>query len=73
MYSKNYADESFITNCLKQFKRIYPEFRSRVIGISQDKLYCIIECDFPDGTFYFRVDERTISSSYDTKEEADKG
>lgn len=72
MYSLDNIDEYVIEECKKQIKRIYPEFRYRLLGASKDKTALIAEIDFPDGIFYFRVDERSISSAYRTVEDADR-
>ncbi len=73
MYGVEYLDESYIEQCEKMFRIIYREFKFRVIGASMDRMHVIIECEFPDGTFYFRVDENSVSQSYNTKEDADRG
>ena len=73
MYNLDYVDESVVDNAKKQFSRIYPEFFSFPIGISQDKKAVIMECEFPDGVFYFRVEDSSVSSSYNSKEDADRG
>ena len=43
-----------------------------VLGASQDKTCLIIQSDMPDGTFYFRVTENSVSSAYKSKEDADR-
>lgn len=68
----DYVDEYTIEECKKQFLRVYPEFKPHFLGASQDKKSLIAECEFPDGTFYFRVDEHSVSSAYKTMEEADR-
>ena len=72
MYNLDYIDESVVDNAKKQFSRIYPEFFSFPIGIGQDKKAVIMECEFPDGVFYFRVEDNSVSSSYNSKEDADR-
>lgn len=72
MYSLDYLDESVIDEAKKQFLRVYPEFRPIPIGASQDREAVIIQCHFPDGTFYFRVTYNSVSNSYDSKEAADR-
>lgn len=72
MYSLDYVDESVIENGRKLFNRVYPEFYANILGVSRDKSALIIECEFPDGTFYFRVDDNTVSHAYKSKEDADK-
>ena len=72
MYDLDYLDEEYLAQCKKTFSRRYPEFKSTALGVSQDKTSVIMSCDFPDGTFYFRVDLSSISSAYNTKEDADR-
>ncbi len=55
---------------IKMFNRIYPEFRGIIVAETNDGV--IIEADFPDGTFYFKVTENMVSSSYNTLEDAKK-
>ena len=73
MYSIDYLDESVVDVAKKQFHRVYPEFPFKVLGASQDKEAVIIKCYFPDGAFYFRVTNNSVSHSYDTQEKADIG
>lgn len=72
MWSMDYVDEYTVESCRKQFLRVYPEFRPYFIGCSQDKQALIAEVYFPDGTFYFRVTERSVSAAYKNKEDADR-
>lgn len=72
MYGLEYADEHAIMEAKKAFARVYPEFRAYPIGISQDKRSIIMECEFPDGTFWFKVDEYTVSHAYNSKDAADR-
>ena len=72
MYDLSFIDEYVLEACKRTFSRIYPEFRYRVLGVTQDKQELIFECYFPDGTFYFRVNENSVSSSYNTRDEADR-
>ena len=72
MYDLDYVDETIIEACKKSFARVYPEFRPIMLGVSRDKTCLIAECEFPDGTFYFRVSQNSVSSSYNTKEDADR-
>ena len=72
MYDLDYVDENTIESAKKSFLRIYPEFRPIPMGVSQDRTMIIFRCDFPDGTFYFRVDDRTVSQSYNSLEDADR-
>lgn len=73
MYSMDYVDETLEEMCNAQIKRIYPEFRPHFLGASKDKTSLIAEIEFPDGTFYFRVTENSVSSAYKTVDEADRG
>ena len=72
MWSMDYIDESVEEACKKQFRSVYPEFRPYFLGVSQDKTSLITEVEFPDGTFYFRVTEDSVSYSYKTAEDADR-
>lgn len=72
MWSLDYIDETIVDACKKSFRKIYPEFMPIVLGASQDKTCLIIECDMPDGTFYFRVTENSVSAAYKSKEDADR-
>lgn len=69
-YDLNYLDENIIEEAEAQFKRVYPEFFSHAIGSSNDRKYVIIECEFPDGIFWFKVNENTVSRAYSSKDEA---
>lgn len=69
---KDYADETVVDKCRKSFLRVYPEFKPVFLGVSQDKTCLIAKVNFPDGTFYFRISESSVSSAYRTIEEADK-
>lgn len=73
MWSLEYIDEYVIEECKKQFKKVYPEFRPHILGVSQDKTSVIAEVEFPDGTFYFRLTEDSVSAAYRTKDDADRG
>lgn len=72
MYDIDYLDNTVVESCKKNFSRIYPEFKPIVLGVCSDKTSIIIQCDFPDGTFYFRVTENMVSHSYNTREDADR-
>lgn len=72
MYSLDIVDNDVIDSAKKSMKRIYPEFSSFPIGISKDKKNVIFKCLFPDGTFFFRVDESSVSSAYRTADDADR-
>ncbi len=69
---EQYVDETIVDKCRKMFLKVYPEFEPIFLGASQDKTCLIAKADFPDGIFYFRVFENSISSAYKIKEEADK-
>ena len=56
------------STAIKMFNRIYPEFRGIIVAETNDGV--ISEAYFPDGIFYFKVTENTVSSSYDTLEDA---
>lgn len=64
--------KSIIDECKKSFRRVYPEFTSIVLCASKDKCNVIIKCDFPDGTYYFSVDEKSVSSGYKSLDDADR-
>jgi len=72
MYSLEYVDESMLDASRKQFTRVYPGFRARPLGASQDRKAVIIECEFPDGTYYFRVTEDSVSHAYTSQDAADR-
>lgn len=72
MYDLDYVDETIIEECKKSFKSVYPEFIPYVLGASRDRTCIIVECEMLDGTFYFRVTENSVSSSYNTAEDADR-
>lgn len=72
MYGIEYIDESIVEECKKSFRRVYPEFTPIVLGASKDRCNVIIQCDFPDGTYYFRVDEKSVSTGYKSLDEADR-
>ncbi len=50
------------------YRRIYPEFPGYIVA--KTKTSYIFETEFPDGTFYFRVYDSTVSHSYNTLEDA---
>lgn len=68
----DYIDPDEITACRKQFKDVYGVYPS-IIGVSADKTCLIAKCDFPDGVFYFRVSENSVSEAFRTMREADAG
>ncbi len=72
MYGIEYLDESIVEECKKSFRHVYPEFTPIVLGASQDRCHVIIQCDFPDGTFYFRVTSNSVSHAYKSMEDADR-
>lgn len=63
-------------DAIKQFRRIYPELEISAFfeAFNPDKKgeasNFIVTADFPDGTFYFIVTENSVSSSYNTREDA---
>lgn len=57
MYNLDYVDEQRVEEAMKLFRRIYPGLKSHALGVSKDKTSIIIECEFPDGIFYFNVDD----------------
>lgn len=69
---EQYVDETIVDKCRKMFLKVYPEFKPIFLGASQDRTCLIAKVDFPDGVFYFRVFENSVSSAYRTEEEADK-
>ena len=73
MYTLDFIDEFVLEHCNQQIKRIYPEFRAFPLGVSKDKKAVIYEIEFPDGTFYFRVDESSVSAAYRDRDAADRG
>lgn len=73
MYDTNYLDEYTAIQHKKMFGRIYPEVIPTIVGISQDKCYSIVKADFPDGTFYFRVQSNSVSHAYPSLQAADQG
>ncbi len=57
---------------MKSFKQVYPE---RDIMIYHCNIFgekAIVTAEFPDGTFYFVVTERSVSSAYRSFEDAQK-
>ena len=68
----DYADGDTIANCRRSFARVYPEFAGVPIGVSQDWTCLVFRCDFPDGTFWFRVTENSVSGAYGSPEDADR-
>lgn len=73
MYDTSYLDEYAAIQHKKMFNRIYPEIIPVIVGISQDKSCTIVEADFPDGTFYFRVQSDSVSHAYPSLQAADQG
>ena len=72
MYDIDYIDPDVIAACRKQFKKIYGLYPS-LIGAAADKTCAIAKCSFPDGDFYFRVSENSVSEAFRTMREADAG
>lgn len=52
------------------FKRIYPEPEITIVDILMLDHNCIMTVDFPDGIFYFIVDEKTVSNGYKNIDDA---
>lgn len=73
MHSLDNVDETLVESCKRQFHRIYPEFNSRILGATNDRQALLVECFFPDGVFYFRVTESSVSSAYGDLRDADNG
>ena len=48
----------------KAFKRIYPEEYVRIMSLEQVDQHYILETLFPDGVFWFIVDECSVSNAY---------
>lgn len=59
-----------IEDAKRMIKRVYPEFHSTYIGKSKSGDYLVFAIDFPDGFFYFCVDDRSVSSAYIDKDDA---
>ena len=53
---------------MRLYRHIYPDFPGHIVTKTKDCY--IFETEFPDGTFYFRVDDSMVSCSYDTLEDA---
>lgn len=51
-------------------KRVYPELHPVLIGETKSHDYLVFEIDFPDGTFYFQVNERTVSPAFTNLDDA---
>ena len=56
--------------CIKQFKRIYPECPILKTDISNSGNYLIIYTEYDGYSDYFRVNEYMVSSAYTSLEEA---
>lgn len=52
------------------FKRVYPEPEITILDILMLDNNCIMTVDFPDGIFYFVVDDYTISNGYKNLDDA---
>lgn len=57
-------------NVIKQFRFIYPENEIHIVGIHEFKDKAIVTANFPDGRYFFVVDEHSVSYSYDTFDRA---
>ena len=66
----NYVDEDLIADSMLMMQKIYPEYHSYLVDITNNRQYLVYACDFPDGTFYFRVNENSVSSAYKDKHNA---
>ena len=55
---------------IKEFRRIYPEDFIQIFSVEEIGENYIFGVDFPDGTFYFVVTEYSVSSSYNSFDEA---
>lgn len=71
MYDLDFVDDEIIAACKKQFLSVYGEYPD--IIAAADKTCLIAKCNFPDGEFYFRVDENSVSEAFRTMKEADAG
>ena len=54
----------------RSIRKVYPEFRSIIIGESASREYLVFEIEFPDGTYYFCVTDISVSSAYSDKDTA---
>ena len=70
MYGIEYLDETIMEEAKKQFDRVYPEFPCEVLGANNNRDAVVVKCNFPDGTFYFKVTNNSVSHAYDTLEKA---
>lgn len=70
MIALTQMNSTFVEDCYRRFHEVYPEFPPTFLGGSEDKSFVVAECTFPDGTFYFRVTDHSVSHSYNTKEQA---
>lgn len=52
------------------FKKIYPERDITCFASKINDTYWLIEASFPDGEFYFIASKNSLSSSFNTKEDA---
>lgn len=63
-------DNEMKSKYIRTFKRVYPEPEINIIDIKLFKNNCIMTVEFPDGIFYFVVDDNTISHSYKNFDDA---
>jgi hypothetical protein len=54
----------------KMFKRIYPETFVKIVRLEQVEERYIIQATFPDGNYWFIVDDCSVSNSYDSYSDA---
>ena len=54
----------------KMFKKIYPEEFIRIVRLEQVEERYIIQATFPDGNYWFIVDDCSVSNSYDSYSDA---
>lgn len=72
MNGLEYIDEDLVTRCKQMFLMVYPEFTPVILGVSNDKKSLIARCEFPDGVFYFKVSEDSISRSFSSIDDAER-
>lgn len=72
MYNIDFVDPAVIADCIKQFRHVYGSV-PEIIGAAADKTCVIAKFCFPDGVFYFRVNENSVSEAFNSPEEADIG
>lgn len=55
---------------IQEFRRIYPEDFISIFFTEEIGEWWIIGADFPDGSFYFVVNDYSVSSSFDDYDSA---